>query len=100
MRKPTPPPKVPPLVRRGVAAAALGLGVGGVACGGSVDRTPSAKSATDASDPGDAGIQSDGPLEAESGPWVSTDAAAAEDSAIQDAGTDAPRIRPPPLPPK
>jgi hypothetical protein len=113
VRKPTPPPKVPALVRRGVAAAAVGIGVGGAACGGSVEVTPKA---TDASDPadtngadgpsraGDAGSRSDASLGDDSGIAVLTeDAAAAEDSAIKDAGTDAPRILPPlppPLPPK
>jgi len=113
VRKPTPPPKVPALVRRGVAAAAVGLGVGGAACGGSIDGT---RKATDASDPadtggadgasgvGDAGVRSDASLGDDSGHAVSTeDAAAAEDGAIQDGRTDAPRILPPlppPLPPK
>lgn len=35
-RKPTPPPKTPALVRRGVVALAVGLGLSGAACGGEV----------------------------------------------------------------
>jgi hypothetical protein len=35
-RKPTPPPKTPALVRRGVVALAVSLGLSGAACGGEV----------------------------------------------------------------
>lgn len=113
MRKPTPPPKVPALVRRGVAAAAVGIGVGGAACGGSIDVKAKAMDASDPADTSgadgpssvsDAGFRSDASLGDDSGIAVSTeDAAAADDSAIKDAGTDARRILPPlppPLPPK
>jgi hypothetical protein len=96
-----------------VAAAAVGLGVGGAACGGSIDTTPKAKDASDpaetsgadgGSSVGDTGVRSDASLGDDSGLAVSTeDAAAAEDGSIPDATTDARRILPPlppPLPPK
>jgi hypothetical protein len=129
-RKPTPPPKTPALVRRGVVALAVGLGLSGAACGGEVVGDSQPPQPTPKGDAGAKGMGGTGgkPFD-EAGlgaydgtsPWEGSAEDAGDDVEwlTPDAGTDAPdeadsdedvRIvpilppppppLPPPLPPK
>jgi hypothetical protein len=128
-RKPSPPPKTPALVRRGVVALAVGLGLSGAACGEVVgdDSQPPQPAP---SPKGDAGAKGMGGIggnsfdeagfgEEESSPLDASPGDAVDDvewlpplTRIPDAGMDAPGeadsdqdvriippLPPPPLPP-
>lgn len=128
-RKPTSPPKTPALVRRGVVAIAVGLGLSGVACGGEVleDSQPPQPTPSPKGDAGAKGMEGTGGKsldeaglgEGESPTWDGSPGDAVDDvewltplPRIPDAGDDAPAeadsdedvhivppLPPPPLPP-
>jgi hypothetical protein len=121
-RKPTLPPKTPALVRRGVVALAVGLGLSGAACGGEVtgdsqppQPTPSPKGDAGAKGMGGTGGKpfdeaGFGEYDGKTSPFEGSAEDAGDDVEwlTPDTGIDAPseadadedvRIVPPPFPP-
>ena len=94
-RTPTPPPRVPPLVRRGVATMAVGFGLGGSAagCGGEVARPapdPSPRDTTQGA--------ADATLEESDAP-AADEAEPSEGASAPESSSFVPPL-PPPLPPR